>query len=103
MRSSWAENVSTFVKALLDCEKQQPREVFATLAGPYCAKTRAVQACQTAHPGVARPLLCDFPRDLPCDLPCDWRGCGSRLWPRAWLRRSVPAHLSGDLSGFGVK
>ncbi len=35
MRSFRAENVSAFVKALLDCEKQQAREVFATLAGRY--------------------------------------------------------------------
>jgi hypothetical protein len=35
MRSFRAENVSAFVKALLDCEKQQARETFAQLAGRY--------------------------------------------------------------------
>jgi len=35
MRSFRAENVSAFVKALLDCEKQRAREVFTTLAGRY--------------------------------------------------------------------
>jgi hypothetical protein len=35
LRSFRAENVSAFVKALLDCEKQQAREVFAQLAERY--------------------------------------------------------------------
>ena len=35
MRSFRAENVSYFVKALLDCEKQQAREAFAMLAERY--------------------------------------------------------------------
>ena len=35
MRSFRAENVSAFVKALLDCEKQQAREAFAKLASRY--------------------------------------------------------------------
>jgi hypothetical protein len=35
MRSFRAENVSAFVKALLDCEKQQAREAFAQLASRY--------------------------------------------------------------------
>ena len=35
MRSFRAENVSGFVKALLDCEKQQAREAFARLAARY--------------------------------------------------------------------
>ena len=35
MRSFRAENVSAFVKALLDCEKQQAREAFAKLAERY--------------------------------------------------------------------
>ena len=35
MRSFRAENVSTFVKALLDCEKQQARDAFALLAERY--------------------------------------------------------------------
>ena len=35
MRSFRAENVSAFVKALLDCEKQQARECFAQLAERY--------------------------------------------------------------------
>lgn len=35
MRSFRAENVSAFVKALLDCEKQAAREVFARLADRY--------------------------------------------------------------------
>jgi hypothetical protein len=35
MRSFRAENVSAFVKALLDCEKQQAREAFESLAGRY--------------------------------------------------------------------
>jgi Uncharacterized conserved protein (DUF2075) len=35
MRSFRAENVSAFVKALLDCEKQQAREAFAQLTGRY--------------------------------------------------------------------
>lgn len=35
MRSFRAENVSSFVKTLLDCEKQQAREVFARLADRY--------------------------------------------------------------------
>jgi DNA mismatch repair protein MutH len=35
MRSFRAENVSAFVKALLDCEKQHAREVFAQLADRY--------------------------------------------------------------------
>ena len=35
MRSFRAENVSAFVKALLDCEKQQAREAYATLADRY--------------------------------------------------------------------
>jgi len=35
MRSFRAENVSGFVKALLDCEKQQAREAFAQLAARY--------------------------------------------------------------------
>jgi hypothetical protein len=35
MRSFRAENVSAFVKALLDCEKRQARETFASLSGRY--------------------------------------------------------------------
>jgi hypothetical protein len=35
MRSFRAENVSAFVKTLLDCEKQPAREAFAQLAGRY--------------------------------------------------------------------
>jgi hypothetical protein len=35
MRSFRAENVSAFVKALLDCEKQQARETFARLSDRY--------------------------------------------------------------------
>lgn len=35
MRSFRAENVSAFVKALLDCERQQAREAFANLANRY--------------------------------------------------------------------
>ncbi len=35
MRSFRAENVSAFVKALLDCEKQQAREAFAKLSSRY--------------------------------------------------------------------
>ena len=35
MRSFRAENVSAFVKALLDCEKQQAREAFAMFADRY--------------------------------------------------------------------
>ena len=35
LRSFRAENVSAFVKALLDCEKQEAREVFAQLAKRY--------------------------------------------------------------------
>lgn len=35
MRSFRAENVSTFVKALLDCEKQQARETFTRFADRY--------------------------------------------------------------------
>jgi len=35
MRSFRAENVSFFIKALLDCEKQQAREAFAQLSGRY--------------------------------------------------------------------
>lgn len=35
MRSFRAENVSAFVKALLDCDKQQAREAFAQLADRY--------------------------------------------------------------------
>lgn len=35
MRSFRAENVSTFVKNLLDCEKQKAREVFARFADHY--------------------------------------------------------------------
>jgi len=35
MRSFRAENVSAFVKALLDCEKEQAREAFARLANRY--------------------------------------------------------------------
>jgi hypothetical protein len=35
MRSFRAENVSAFVKALLDCEKQQAREAFAQLTSRY--------------------------------------------------------------------
>jgi hypothetical protein len=35
MRSFRAENVSAFVKALLDCEKQQAQEAFARLADRY--------------------------------------------------------------------
>jgi hypothetical protein len=35
MRSFRAENVSAFVKALLDCEKQQAREAFARLTARY--------------------------------------------------------------------
>jgi schlafen family protein len=35
MRSFRAENVSAFVKALLDCEKQRAREAFAQLADRY--------------------------------------------------------------------
>jgi hypothetical protein len=35
MRSFRAENVSAFVKALLDCEKQQAREAFARLTDRY--------------------------------------------------------------------
>lgn len=35
MRSFRAENVSNFVKTLLDCEKQQAREAFAQLDGHY--------------------------------------------------------------------
>jgi hypothetical protein len=35
MRSFRAENVSAFVKALLDCEKEQARETFAKFANRY--------------------------------------------------------------------
>jgi hypothetical protein len=35
MRSFRAENVSAFIKALLDCEKQQAREAYAQLASRY--------------------------------------------------------------------
>lgn len=35
MRSFRAENVSTFVKALLDCEKAQAKQAFAELAARY--------------------------------------------------------------------
>src|SRR5438045_7573421 len=35
MRSFRAENVSAFVKALLDCEKEQARQAFADLAARY--------------------------------------------------------------------
>src|SRR5262249_10522030 len=35
MRSFRAENVSTFVKALLDCEKEQAREAFTKLSARY--------------------------------------------------------------------
>lgn len=35
MRSFRAENVSAFVKALLDCEKQQAREMFAKFANRF--------------------------------------------------------------------
>jgi hypothetical protein len=43
MRSFRAENVSAFVKALLDCEKQQAREAFAKLSSRYpIAVTRSL-------------------------------------------------------------
>jgi hypothetical protein len=35
MRSFRSENVSAFVKALLDCEKQQARDTFARLTDRY--------------------------------------------------------------------
>ncbi len=38
MRSFRAENVSAFVKALLDCEKQQAREAYSKLAARYPIK-----------------------------------------------------------------
>jgi len=47
MRSFRAENVSAFVKALLDCEKQQAREVFAKLSNRYpLAVTRDLNAAK---------------------------------------------------------
>jgi hypothetical protein len=47
MRSFRAENVSAFVKALLDCEKGQARETFAELAARYpIAITRDLNAAK---------------------------------------------------------
>jgi len=47
MRSFRAENVSAFVKALLDCERQQAREAFRQLAGRYpVAVTRNLSAAK---------------------------------------------------------
>ncbi len=47
MRSFRAENVSAFVKALLDCEKQQAREAFAQLKDHYpIAVTRNLDAAK---------------------------------------------------------
>lgn len=47
MRSFRAENVSAFVKALLDCEKQQAREAFAQIANRYpIALTRNLAAAK---------------------------------------------------------
>ena len=48
MRSFRAENVSAFVKALLDCEKQQAREAFANSPDRYpIAVTRDLNRGQT--------------------------------------------------------
>jgi hypothetical protein len=47
MRSFRAENVSDFVKALLDCEKEQARDTFAKLASRYpIALTRDLSAAK---------------------------------------------------------
>src|SRR6266481_9876288 len=47
MRSFRAENVSAFVKALLDCEIQQARQAFAELAARYpIAVTRDLDAAK---------------------------------------------------------
>jgi hypothetical protein len=47
MRSFRAENVSAFVKALLDCETEQARQVFAQLADRYpIAVTRDLDAAK---------------------------------------------------------
>jgi hypothetical protein len=47
MRSFRAENVSAFVKAVLDCEKQQARLAFAQLAARYpLAVTRDLGAAK---------------------------------------------------------
>jgi len=47
MRSFRAENVSAFVKALLDCEKEQARHAFAELAARYpIAITRDLKAAK---------------------------------------------------------
>lgn len=47
MRSFRAENVSAFIKALLDCEKRQAREAFQQLTGRYpVAVTRDLHAAK---------------------------------------------------------
>ena len=47
MRSFRAENVSAFVKALLDCEKEQAKKAFAELAARYpIAITRDLNAAK---------------------------------------------------------
>jgi hypothetical protein len=47
MRSFRAENVSAFVKALLDCEMEQARDTFTKLAGRYpIALTRSLSAAK---------------------------------------------------------
>ena len=47
MRSFRAENVSAFVKALLDCDKAQAKEAFAELAARYpIAITRDLNAAE---------------------------------------------------------
>ena len=43
MRSFRAENVSAFVKALLDCEKEQAREAFLKLAERYSAPKQCAE------------------------------------------------------------
>jgi hypothetical protein len=55
MRSFRAENVSAFVKALLDCEKQRAREAFAQLADRYpIAVTRDLSRAKQWIRGRAR-------------------------------------------------
>jgi len=55
MRSFRAENVSAFVKALLDCERQQARQILAQLANRYpIAVTRNVDVAKRWIHGRAR-------------------------------------------------
>ena len=50
MRSFRAENVSAFVKALLDCEKQQAREAFAEVTDRYpIAVTRDLNLAKNGY------------------------------------------------------